>query len=86
MYEMEKILKFLIDGGRFMHTMTLYTDPKHVCLYSHERTVLVWIKSRAYKKARVYYHGFGGNTVIAQMCNTAVKVLKTYGYTVEVVR
>lgn len=86
MYEMEKMINALIDGERHAHTVMLYTDPAHVCLYSHERMALVWLKSRHYKKARVYYHGFGGNTVVAQMCNTAVKTLKAYGYTVEIVR
>lgn len=86
MYEMEKMINALIDGERYTHTAMLYTDPAHVCLYSHERMVLVWLKNKTRKKAMVYYHGFGGNTVVAQMCNAAVKTLKAYGYTVEIIR
>ena len=85
MYEMEKMIDNCITGKVYTHTELLYTQRNRVIkLYGHNNYTLVRIRSR--QKATVYYNGYGGNTVIAQMCNTAVKALKAHGFTVEIIR
>ena len=87
MYEMEKMIDNCLAGRAYTHTELLYGQRNRVIkLYGHSDYTLVRIKSRSRQKATVYYNGYGGNTVIAQMCNTAVKVLKNRGFTVEIIR
>ena len=85
MYEMEKMIDNCITGKVYTYTELLYTQRNRVIkLYGHNNYTLVRIRSR--QKATVYYNGYGGNTVIAQMCNTAVKALKARGFAVEIKR
>ena len=84
---MEKMIDNCITGKVYTHTELLYTQRNSVIkLYGHSGYTLVRIRSRSRQKATVYYNGYGGNTVIAQMCNTAVKALKAHGFTVEIIR
>ena len=85
MYEMEKMIDNCLSGRIYTHTELLYTQRNRaIKLYGHNNYTLVRIRSR--QKATVYYNGYGGNTVIAQMCNTAVKVLRNRGFAVEIKR
>ena len=85
MYEMEKMIDNCLSGKVYTHTEMLYTQRNRaIKLYGHSDYTLVRIRSR--QKATVYYNGYGGNTVIAQMCNTAVKALRNRGYVVEIKR
>ena len=85
MDEMGKMIDNCLTGKVYAHTELLYTQRNRaIKLYGHSDYTLVRIRSR--QKATVYYNGYGGNTVIAQMCNTAVKVLKNRGFTVEIIR
>ena len=85
MYEMEKMINDCLSGKIYAHTEMLYTQRNRaIKLYGHSGYTLVRIRAR--QKATVYYNGYGGDTVIAQMCNTAVKVLKNRGFMVEIKR
>ena len=87
MYEMIEMINNCLAGRAYTHTELLYGQRNRVIkLYGHSDYTLVRITSRSHKKAAVYYNGYGGNTVIAQMCNTAVKALKAHGFTVEIKR
>ena len=85
MYEMIEMINNCLAGKVYTHAEMLYTQRNRVIkLYGHSNYTLVRIRSR--QKATVYYNGYGGNTVIAQMCNTAVKVLRNRGFAVEIKR
>ena len=82
---MIEMINNCLSGKVYTHTEMLYTQRNSVIkLYGHSGYTLVRI--RACQKATVYYNGYGGDTVIAQMCNTAVKVLKNHGFAVEIKR
>ena len=85
MYEMIEMIDNCIAGKVYTHTELLYTQRNRVIkIFGYSNYTLVRIRSR--QKATVYYNGYGGSTVIAQMCNTAVKTLKNRGFAVEIVR
>ena len=85
MYEMIEMIDNCLTGKVYTHTELLYTQRNRaIKLYGHSDYTLVRIRSR--QKATVYYNGYGGNTIIAQMCNTAVKALKARGFAVEIKR
>ena len=85
MYEMEKMIDNCIAGKVYTHTELLYTQRNRVIkIFGYSSHTLVRIRS--HQKATVYYNGYGGNTVIAQMCNAAVKTLRNRGFAVEIKR
>ena len=87
MYEMIEMIDNCLTGKVYTHTEMLYTQRNTVIkLYGHSNYTLVRITNRSRQEATVYYNGYGGNTVIAQMCNTAVKVLRNRGFAVEIKR
>ena len=85
MYEMIEMINNCLSGKVYTHTEMLYTQRNRaIKMFGDSNYTLVRIRSR--NRASVYYNGYGGNTVVAQMCNTAVKALRNRGYVVEIKR